>query len=129
MIRILLYIIIYFLVTISSFAQVKSEEILIKNDKVELPGTLTFTKENSPLIIWVHGSGGVKRDGNTPKYIEQFREEINTNNIAFFSYDKRTTNPKNIAVLKQGILLEHLISDAQEVVNYLKKKIDFLKLF
>ena len=94
MIRILLYIIVYFVMIISSFAQVKSEEILIKNDKVELPGTLTFTKEQTPLLIWVHGSGGVKRDGNQPKYIEQFRKEINQNNLAFFSYDKRTTNPK-----------------------------------
>ena len=128
MIRILLYIIVYFVMIISSFAQVKSEEILIKNDKVELPGTLTFTKEQTPLLIWVHGSGGVKRDGNQPKYIEQFRKEINQNNLAFFSYDKRTTNPKNIAVLKQGILLQHLISDAQEVVNHLKKDNRFSKI-
>ena len=44
--------------------KIKSEEILIKNDSIELPGTLTYLKENTPLIIWVHGSGNVDRNGN-----------------------------------------------------------------
>ena len=128
MVRIITYIILFSFSIITSFAQIKSEEILIKNNDIELPGTLTFIKEKTPLIIWIHGSGGVKRDGNQPKYIEQFREEVNKNNIAFFSYDKRTTNPKNITVLKKGILLQDLIADTQEVVNYFKKEKRFSKI-
>ena len=128
MIRVITFIIIFTFSVIMSFAQVKSEEILIKNGEVELPGTLTYTKENTPLIVWVHGSGGVKRDGNKPKYIEQFRKEINKYNLAFFSYDKRTTNPKNVSILKQGILFQHLISDVLEVVNYFKKEHRFSKV-
>ena len=45
-------------------SKITSEEILIKNDSIELPGTLTFTKAKTPLVIWVHGSGNVDRNGN-----------------------------------------------------------------
>ena len=76
-------------------AQITNEEILIKNDTIELPGTLSYSKKNSPLLIWIHGSGNVDRNGNQgtmvkANYIQQFRESINKNEIAFFSYDKRT---------------------------------------
>ena len=51
MIRILTIIIFYTFSSVVSFAQIKSEEILIKNNEIELPGTLTFTSEKTPLLI------------------------------------------------------------------------------
>lgn len=121
MIRILTYLIIYNFSIVVSLAQVKSEEITINNMAIQLPGTLTYSSEKSPLIIWVHGSGGVDRDGNQPQYIKQFRDEINKNNIAFFSYDKRTANPKNATFLQEdGVLIADFISDVKEVVNHFK---------
>ncbi len=101
-----------------------SEEILIKNDSIELPGTLTFFEENTPLIIWVHGSGNIDRNGNQgaiikANYIKQFRDSINKQGIAFFSYDKRTSNPKNFKFLK-GILYEDLVNDAKKVISHFK---------
>lgn len=121
MIRILTYLIISIFTITISLAQVKSEEININNMAIQLPGTLTYSSEKSPLIIWVHGSGGVDRHGNQPQYIKQFRDEINKNNIAFFSYDKRTANPKNITFLQQdGVLIVDFISDVKEVVNHFK---------
>lgn len=101
-----------------------SEEIMIKNDSIKLPGTLSYANENSPLIIWIHGSGNVDRNGNQgsivkANYIQKFREAVNTNNIAFFSYDKRTANPKNFKFLK-GILYEDLVNDAKKVVSHFK---------
>ena len=52
----------------SSFAQLKLEEINLNNGVIQLPGTLTYTYDKSPLIIWVHGSGGVDRNGSPANY-------------------------------------------------------------
>ena len=121
MIRIITYIIISIFTIATSLAQVKSEEININNQAIQLPGTLTYSEGKSPLIIWIHGSGGVDRNGNAPQYIKQFREAINKKGIAFFSYDKRTANPKNALFLKEdGVLITDFVSDAKEVVNHFK---------
>ena len=107
-----------------AFAQTTSEEVLIKNDVIELPGTLTFTKAKTPLVIWIHGSGNVDRNGNQgaivkANYIKQFRDLINKENIAFFSYDKRTSNRKNAPHLK-GISFTDFIDDAKKAINHFK---------
>ncbi|AOW16032.1 alpha/beta hydrolase [Polaribacter vadi] len=121
MIRILTYLSISIFSMAVSLAQVKSEEITINNMAIQLPGTLSYASDKSPLIIWVHGSGGVDRNGNQPQYIKQFRDEINKNNIAFFSYDKRTANPKNAQFLQEdGVLVVDFVSDVKEVVNHFK---------
>ena len=121
MIRLVSYIIISIFTISASFAQIKSEEIVINNQVYQLPGTLTFSDTKTPLIIWIHGSGGVDRNGNQPQYIKQFREAINKKGIAFFSYDKRTANLKNVAFLKEdGVLINDFVSDAKEVINHFK---------
>lgn len=129
MIRLLSYLFISVFQITASFSQVKSEEIVIHNQTIELPGTLTFSKEKTPLIIWVHGSGGVDRNGNQPKYIQQFREAINKENISFFSYDKRTANPKNISFIKEdGVFFNDFVNDVKEVVNHFKNDDRFTEL-
>lgn len=106
-------------------SQVKSEEILIKNDSIKLPGTLTYTKGKSPLVIWVHGSGNVDRNGNQAgtnikaNYIKQFRDSINRKGIAFFSYDKRTADPDNIAFM-QNTLFTDFVKDVETVIGHFK---------
>ena len=75
--------------------------------------------------MWIHGSGAVDRDGKPSNYIQQFREAINKKNIAFFSYGKRTANPKNTPFFEDGIYLNDFVLDAQEVVNYFKKNNQF----
>lgn len=125
MIRVIAFISTYLLGIALTWAQVKSEDIVIKNDSIELPGTLTYSEGDSQLIIWVHGSGNVDRNGNQGKsvrasYIQQFRKAINVNNIAFFSYDKRTSNPKNFKFL-MGTSFGDLVEDARKVVNHFKK--------
>jgi len=117
-----------------TFGQVKVtfEEVLIKNDSIELPGTLSFLKTRIPLIIWVHGSGNVDRNGNQgaivkANYIKQIRDEINKNNIAFFSFDKRTSNPKNFKFLK-GIVFTDFVTDVEKVISHFKKDTRFSKI-
>lgn len=128
MIRFTTYLFIYILTIAFSFSQVTTEEVLVKNDGIQLPGTLSFTKEKTPLIIWIHGSGGVDRNGNQPQYIKQFREAVNKQNIAFFSYDKRTANKNNIIFLKQGVLFNDFVLDAKKVVNHFKNDKRFTKI-
>lgn len=128
MIRFTTYLFIYILTIAFSFSQVTTEEVIVKNDGIQLPGTLSLTKEKTPLIIWIHGSGGVDRNGNQPQYIKQFREAVNKQNIAFFSYDKRTANKNNIIFLKQGVLFNDFVLDAKKVVNHFKNDKRFTKI-
>jgi len=109
----------------NGFSQTTTQEITIQNQAIQLPGTLSYSAENSPLIIWVHGSGGVDRYGNQPQYIQQFRTAVNKEKIAFFSYDKRTANPNNRAFLKEGVLFNDFILDVKEVVNHFKNDTRF----
>lgn len=118
-----------------SVTQITSEEILIKNGEIQLPGTLTYNSKNSPLVIWVHGSGNIDRNGNQPgtivkaAYIKQFREAINKAGIAFFSYDKRTANPKNkLNLLEKGVVFNDFILDAKTVISYLKNNYSFSEI-
>ena len=127
MIRIIFYISFVILSVINSFAQLKNEELNLNNGVIQLPGTLTYTVEKSPLLIWVHGSGGVDRNGSPTNYIQQFREAINKENIAFFSFDKRTSNPKNASFLTD-ILIDDFISDVEVVIAHFKDDARFTSI-
>ncbi len=132
MVRIFMYAVVYILSLLASYAQVKSEDIIVYNDSIELPGELSYFKKETPLVIWIHGSGNVDRNGNQgaivkANYIQQFRELLIQHEIAFFSYDKRTSNSKNYKHLK-GIQFEDLVIDAQKVVEALLKKRKFSKV-
>ncbi|PQJ72242.1 alpha/beta hydrolase family protein [Polaribacter butkevichii] len=132
MIRFSTYLIITFFGTFISIAQIKSEEIVIKNEAIELPGTLTYTNTKVPLIIWVHGSGNVDRNGNQfpiikANYIKQFRDAINKEEIAFFSYDKRTATKNNTAFLK-GTKIVDFSLDIEKVISHFKNDKHFSKI-
>lgn len=123
------YKIVYLFLFIWSFTKAQnkivSEDVLITNDSIQLPGTLSYSNGKPPLIIWVHGSGNVDRNGNQgttikADYIKQFRDSINKHNIAFFSYDKRTATQKNITFSK-NIRFNSFVSDLKQVINHFKK--------
>ena len=130
MIRIITCYIIFITGIFVSHSQIKSEDFIIKNGNIELPGTLTYSDSAQELVVWIHGSGAVDRNGNQPaanvkaNYIKQLRDSLNKENIAFFSYDKRTSNPKNAAYLK-GVILDDFVSDAQKAIEHLKKEYQF----
>ncbi|WP_288954950.1 alpha/beta hydrolase [uncultured Polaribacter sp.] len=133
MIRVILYLVLYVIGISVTIAQVKSEGILLNNNDVELPGTLTYTQTNVPLIIWVHGSGNIDRNGNqTPmikaNYIKQFRDSINKHNIAFYSYDKRTATKKNIPILKNGVHINDYVTDVKKAIYHFKNDKRFSKI-
>ena len=114
-------------------AQIASEEIPLYNEEIRLPGTLSYLNENTPLIIWVHGSGPVDRNGNQPaqnvhaNYIKQFRDAVNAKDIAFFSYDKRTASKENIPFLKDTKAIDFAL-DVQVVLQHFKDRKRFSKI-
>lgn len=128
--KIILYIVIYSVGILAIQAQIQTKEVELKNDSIDLPGTLTYTKTAKDLVIWVHGSGDVDRNGNQrsanvkANYIKQLRDSLNQRNIAFYSYDKRTANPKNIT-LHQGLIFDKFVSDVKIAVSHFKKNYEF----
>lgn len=112
---------------------IQESSFLLKNGDIQLPGSLTYNDKCEQLIIWVHGSGNVDRNGNQTgynvkaNYIKQLRDELNKNNIAFYSYDKRTANPKNVAFLK-GIVLDDFVSDVKVAIKHFKEEDKFKEI-
>ena len=133
MIRVITYFLFLVFGVVSLTAQIKSEELVLFNNEIELPGTLSYLEEQKPLLIWVHGSGNVDRNGNQQpvikaNYIKQFRDSITKNNIAFYSFDKRTANKNNKASLLKGVFLKDYVTDVQIAINHFKKEGRFSKI-
>lgn len=128
--KVILSIICYSIGILAIEAQIQSKSLLIYNDSIELPGILTYTDTSKDLVIWVHGSGDVDKDGNQKSanvkanYIRQLRDSLNQRNIAFYSYDKRTSNPKN-TTYHSGIVLDDFVSDVKKTVSHLKENKQF----
>jgi pimeloyl-ACP methyl ester carboxylesterase len=101
------------------------EELSLKNGEISLPGTLTIPAvEKPPLLIFVHGSGNVDRNGNQgaaikANYINQLADSLNRKGIAFYRYDKRTSNPQNFTFL-EGITIQDFVSDVSIAISNFK---------
>ncbi|MCF2876285.1 MULTISPECIES: alpha/beta hydrolase family protein [unclassified Tenacibaculum] len=127
MIRVLAFIVIYTLGIVFSYSQTKSEDIIVKNDSIILPGTLTYNENiKQPLIIFVPGSGNPDRNGNQPvynikpNYIKQLSNELTKNGIAFFRYDKRNVPKENIQHILKKYVFSDLVSDVSTIINHFK---------
>ncbi|MBU2998072.1 alpha/beta hydrolase [Cellulophaga baltica] len=112
---------------ILSFSQIIKEEINLTNNKISIPGTLSYSKidKKQPLVIFIHGSGNIDRNGNqkgTPiqiNYIKALADSLNNQSIAFYRYDKRTSIPQNLDQLKD-ITIDDFVQDAKVVIHYFK---------
>lgn len=111
------------------FAQneIVSEEIKLNNDSIRLPGTLMYDQslDKQPLIIYVHGSGNVDRNGNQAgavkaNYIKQLSEALSQNGIGFYRYDKRTSTKENMKFLMSGITLLDFVDDVKVAIENFK---------
>lgn len=123
------FFIIISLISFSMYSQseIISEDILIKNDNIELPGTLTYTKNKlQSLIIFVPGSGNPNRDGNQPQlgvngsYIKQLSNALNEKGFAFYRYDKRNATPNNLKYTIKSFQFEDLVNDVKSVLDKFK---------
>lgn len=108
--------------------QIISEELVLYNDSIQLPGTLTYSSEKNkqPLVIFIQGSGNPDRNGNQlgqgvkANYIKQLRDSLNSKQIAFYSYDKRNVTQSNIPLFVDDFKFEMLVDDALVAINNFK---------
>ena len=99
------------------------QEISMSNGPIEIPGELTYPKTGKkiPLLIFVHGSGNADRNGNQAdliksNHIKQLADSINAKGIAFYRFDKRTSNLNNRPHLKNPRFGD-LVDDVQLVIT------------
>lgn len=112
----------------TSFSQeIIEEEIAIKNGEIELPGTLSYPKTESllPLVIFVHGSGNVDRNGNQEpiikaNYIKQLADSLTQKGIAFYRFDKRTAIKANLSNI-QDITINSFVEDVKLIISHFSK--------
>lgn len=127
--RIITYYLLFLCNTFILVSQIKSEEIVIYNDSIELKGTLTFSQTQKPLFIWVHGSGNVDQEGSPSNYILQTREALNKKGFAFYSFDKRIANQKNLPILiKNGVNITDFADDISKTIAHFRKDNRFTKI-
>lgn len=121
----------------SLFSQeIVEEEVRLKNGAIELPGTLSFPKTQNqlPLVIFIHGSGNVDRNGNqagvgvNANYIKTLADSLNQRGIAFYRYDKRTATISNLEKL-ENITLKDFVEDAKISIDHFKNDRRFSTLF
>ncbi len=128
----LLYIITLVSITTSygqqQIATLKSDEILVMNDSIQLPGTLTYNPnlKTQPLVIFVPGSGNVDRNGNqammnsNANYIKMLNDSLAQKEIAFYRFDKRSATASNIKFMMDDMNFENFINDVNLIVDYFK---------
>tara|TARA_B100001093_G_scaffold520472_1_gene616370 strand:- start:10916 stop:11866 length:951 start_codon:yes stop_codon:yes gene_type:complete len=103
------------------------EDFKIFNEEIELLGQLDLPKDSDKfeVVVFVHGSGNIDRDGNQgqfiqPAYIKQISTELNKQGIGVLRYDKRTANPKNRDFLT-GIQFTDYVDDLSLIVKTFDK--------
>ena len=107
---------------------ITTEDILLANDSIQLPGILTFdaSLNTQPLIIFVHGSGNVDRNGNqaglpaNANYIKQLSDSLTRKKIALYRYDKRTATPSNLKYLMKEVDFNDFVEDLRLVIDHFK---------
>ena len=111
------------------FAQetVQNEPFELYNEEIQLLGQLDLPKDSSTfeVVVYVHGSGNIDRDGNQgqfiqPAYIKQLSAELNKEGIGVLRYDKRTANLNNREHLT-GIQFTDYVDDLRIVVKAFEK--------
>src|SRR5690606_9182385 len=120
--------ILFLTLPLSAQPNIVAEEILILNDSIKLPGTLTYDKniKVQPLVIFIHGSGNVDRNGNqagtiaNDNYIKQLSDSLNLKGIAFYRYDKRTATAENLKFVMKDLVFDRFVEDASLAVDKFK---------
>ena len=98
------------------------------NDSIKLPGTLSYNKDlkSQPLVIFIHGSGNVDRNGNQDgvnikaNYIKQLADSLNIRGIAFYRYDKRSASKENLKFMMDDLDFYRFVDDANLAVANFK---------
>lgn len=118
------------------FAQIHEENIVLKQSKGVLDGTLLLPNSTKkvPVVLIVAGSGPTDRNGNsslnvTAKSYQLLAEGLANNGIASLRYDKRGVGKSASSMKKESDLtFETYIQDVQQWIDTLKKSNRFSKI-
>jgi uncharacterized protein len=118
------------------FAQTHEENIVLKQSKGVLEGTLLMPNSTKkvPVVLIVAGSGPTDRNGNsslniTAKPYQLLAEGLANNGIASLRYDKRGVGKSASSMMKESDLtFETYIQDVQQWIDTLKKSNRFSKI-
>ncbi len=85
---------------------------------------LPASPDPAPVVVFVHGSGPLDRDGNAPQvradYFKILADSLVSRGIGVVRYDKRTTRLKTAEQLL-GFRFGHLVSDIDTIVSHFSK--------
>ena len=99
---------------------------IVVNEHVE--GTLLspIEKEETPLVIFIAGSGPTDRDGNQSfmknDMLKKMATFLSNNGIATFRYDKRIVKQIRTKTIDKNISFDDFVTDAKSVINFFKSK-------
>ena len=118
------------------FAQTHEENVVLKQNKGVLDGTLLMPNSTKkvPIVLIVAGSGPTDRNGNsslnvTAKPYQLLAEGLANNGIASLRYDKRGVGKSASSMMKESDLtFETYIQDVQQWIDTLKKSNRFSKI-
>jgi uncharacterized protein len=105
------------------------------NNGTRLYGTLLSKNNSEKLAIILAGSGPTDRNGNNPLGVaansyKMIADELDTQNIATFRYDKRGIGKSVINNMNEGdLVFDDYIKDATEIFNYMKDSLGFKNIF
>ena len=97
-------------------------------------GTLVIPEntENTPLVIFIQGSGPTNRDGNQPMMkndgIKKIAHELAANGIASFRYDKRIFKMDKLRIKEADLSFEDFVTDVNSIVNHFTKENKYEKI-
>ncbi|WP_372918750.1 alpha/beta hydrolase family protein [Salegentibacter sp.] len=125
---------IFLLIPIEFYSQESAfqEEELNINQFID--GTLTQPNSinNSPLVIFIQGSGPTDRNGNQSMMKSDFAKKIAhqlaDEGIASFRFDKRIFKMNKLKIKEEDLRFEDFVEDVEAIMSYFKGKENFSKI-
>lgn len=130
--RILIVILFCFLKSFSQDTNFIIQDIAINN---LIDGTLLIPNEveKPNLVIIIGGSGPTDRNGNQSflknNSLKKLAEELSSNKIATFRYDKRIVKQIKQGNIDRNIMFDDFVTDAISVITFFKKNHSFNHIF
>ena len=109
------------------FTLAQEEIIVLETPTGNIEGTLLVpSKENTPLVLIIAGSGPTDRDGNNISLqnnsLKMIAQGLYMNDIASFRFDKRGISKSAAAGMsEEDLRFEHYIEDVQQWCSLLKE--------
>lgn len=125
-----------FLISFLNFSQTSTQNIVLKQNKGSLEGTILTPSVSGafPVVLIIAGSGPTDRDGNNPmadksNSYKLLAEKLAENGIASLRYDKRgVAKSSGAGVREADLTFETYVDDAAQFIDTLRKDKRFSKI-